>query len=126
MLYIWLGVIAALILIEIFSRNFTAACFIVSAIISSILCSIFHEEYILQVCVFLVIGVLLLIFARPNVLELIKEYKKKKKKEEKKEEKKEDKKVEVKEEKKETKVTKTDNKKTPKKNTKKSTKNKAK
>ena len=121
MLYIWLGVIAALILIEVFSRNFTAACFIVSAIISCLLCTLFHEEYILQVCVFLVIGVLLLIFARPNILELIKEYKKKKKKENKEE------KVEVvKEDKKDQKVTKTDNKKTPKKNTKKSTKNKAK
>ena len=81
MLYIWLGVIAALILIEIFSRNLTAACFIVSAIISCVLYSIFHEEYILQVGAFLVVGILLLIFARPNLLAYFKNYEKPVKKE---------------------------------------------
>ena len=122
MLYIWLGVIVALILIEIFSRNLTASCFIASAIVSSILCAIFHEEYILQVGVFLGLGVLLLIFARPNILELIKDCKKKNNKEEKEEPKKEEKK-EIKAPKKATKVTNT---KTPKKSAKKSVKKKAK
>ena len=118
MLYIWLGVIVALILIEIFSRNLTASCFIASAIVSSILCAIFHEEYILQVGVFLGLGVLLLIFARPNILELIKDCKKKNNKEEK---------IEPqKEEKKEIKETKVINPKTTKKNAKKSVKKKAK
>ena len=88
MLYIWLAVIVALILVEILSRNLTAACFIVSAVVSAI-CITFHEEYILQVCVFLILGILLLIFVRPNILPLLKNY-------EKKTYKKEDKKVETK------------------------------
>lgn len=75
MLYIWLAVIVALVLVEIFSRNLTAACFIVSAIIAAI-CTLFHEEYVLEVCLFLIIGVLLLIFVRPNVLIHLKNYEK--------------------------------------------------
>lgn len=118
MLYIWLGVIVALILIEIFSRNLTASCFIASAIVSCVLCAIFHEEYALQVGTFLVLGVLLLIFARPNILELIRNCKNKCKTEEKEEPKKT--------EKKEIKEIKKDNPKSSKKNTKKSVKNKAK
>ena len=82
MLYIWLAVIVALILVEIFSRNLTAACFIVSAIIAAI-CTLFHEEYVLEVCLFLIIGVLLLIFVRPNVLVHLKNYEKHEEKEEK-------------------------------------------
>ena len=71
MLYIWLGVIVALILIEIFSRNLTASCFIASAIVSCVLCAIFHEEYTLQVGTFLVLGVFMLPLV---ILEIVKCY----------------------------------------------------
>ncbi len=114
MLYIWLAVIVALILVELLSRNLTAACFTVSAIISAI-CTLFTDEYVFEVCSFLVIGILLLIFVRPNILVLLKNYEKNDKKETKKE-------IEI-EEKKEVKKT---VKKTPAKNSKKSVKKKAK
>lgn len=117
MLYIWLAVIVALVLVEILSRNLTAACFMISAIISAI-CTLFTDEYTFEVCSFLVIGILLLIFVRPNILVLLKNYEKKEK-EEKKETKKEDKKEEKVEVKKQVK-------KTPQKNSKKSVKKKAK
>lgn len=110
MLYIWLAVIVALILVELLSRNLTAACFTVSAIISAI-CTLFTDEYVFEVCSFLVIGILLLIFVRPNILVLLKNYEKNDKKE-----------IEI-EEKKEVKKT---VKKTPAKNSKKSVKKKAK
>ena len=81
MLYIWLAVIVALVLVELLSRNLTAACFIISAIISTI-CTLFTDEYILEVCLFFIIGILLLIFVRPNILVLLKKYEKDDKKEE--------------------------------------------
>ena len=82
MLYIWLAVIFALILVEALSRNFTAACFILSAIVS-LICTLYNDEYVMQVILFLVIGVLLLIFVRPNVVEYIKNHFPKKDKKEK-------------------------------------------
>lgn len=71
MLYIWLGVIAALILVEIISRNLTGACFGISAIASAI-CTHFSDNYLLQVGIFLIFGIFLIVFVRPNILEIIK------------------------------------------------------
>ena len=86
MLYIWLGVILALIMIEIISINLTAICFAISALFSLISIDNTTHNYIIQVIIFLIGGVVLMIFVRPNVLNLIDDYKKKHKKEDNKKE----------------------------------------
>lgn len=77
MLYIWLGVMIVLVLLEVISKNLFASCFCVSAIVS-VLSTLFTNNYIIQVSLFLVIGILLVVFVRPNILELIKSIKDKK------------------------------------------------
>lgn len=69
MLYIWLGVIIALLLTEIISKNLVAACFGVSAFIS-LISTFFTNNYIIQVSLFLIIGILLIMFIRPNIEEI--------------------------------------------------------
>lgn len=80
MIYIWLGVIFALIMIEIISKNYTAICFAISALFSLISVNTTTENYIIQVVIFLVGGILLMVFIRPNAINMIEEYKKKKNK----------------------------------------------
>jgi membrane protein implicated in regulation of membrane protease activity len=80
MIYIWLGVIFALIMIEIISKNYTAICFAISALFSLISVNNTTENYIIQVVIFLVGGILLMVFIRPNAINMIEEYKKKKNK----------------------------------------------
>ena len=87
MLYIWLGVIIALLLIEIMSKNLVAACFIISAFISFI-STFFTNNYIIQVSLFFVIGVLIIMFVRPNVIDIYKDKIEKKEKDKKKDAKK--------------------------------------
>ena len=77
MLYIWFGVIIALILIEVISKNLVATCFGISALIS-LIATCFTDNYVLQVFLFLVIGTLLIVFVRPNVIEIYKAKKDKK------------------------------------------------
>lgn len=80
MLYIWLGVIIALLLIELISKNMVATCFSVSAFIS-LISTFFADNYILQVSLFLIIGILLIMFVRPNIIEIYKSKKAGKEKE---------------------------------------------
>lgn len=80
MIYIWLGVIFALIMIEVISKNYTAICFAISALFSMISINNTTENYIIQVVIFLVGGILLMVFVRPNLINYIDDYKKKKNK----------------------------------------------
>ena len=64
MVWIWLGVVISLLLTEYLSRNFTAICFVISGIISCILTK-FTNNYMIQLGEFLIVGILLITFARP-------------------------------------------------------------
>jgi len=75
MVWIWLGVVISLSLTEYLSRNFTAICFVISGIISCILTK-FTSNYTIQVGVFLIIGILLIIFGRPFLLKYAERVKK--------------------------------------------------
>ena len=66
--WIWIGVIVALLLIELVSLNFTAIWFVISAIISFILLK-FNNDYIVQVLTFVILGSLLMIIIRPKVID---------------------------------------------------------
>lgn len=70
MIWIWLGVVISLLLIEFLSRNFTALCFAISAIISCVMTE-FTGNYMYQLGEFLIVGILLITVIRPLVLKFI-------------------------------------------------------
>ena len=76
MVWIWLGIVIALILIELATVNLVTIWFIASAIISMIL-SIFVKSYIIQFSVFVVLGVILLVTTRKYLVELVNNVKEK-------------------------------------------------
>ncbi len=84
MIWIWLGVVVSLLLIEYMSRNFTAICFAISGIVSCILTH-YHKTYKTQLTCFLIIGIFLILIIRPQVLKWIEKRKQKKNEELKKE-----------------------------------------
>lgn len=63
MTFIWLGIVICLALIEIITINLTTIWFVASGLLALVL-SIFVDNYILQFSVFVIVGVLLLIFTR--------------------------------------------------------------
>lgn len=63
MTFIWLGIVICLALIEIITINLTTIWFVASGLLALVL-SIFIDNYILQFSVFVIVGVLLLIFTR--------------------------------------------------------------
>lgn len=67
MAWIWFGVVISLLLTEYLSRNFIAICFVISGIISCILTR-FTNNYMIQLSEFLIVGILLIAFARPFLL----------------------------------------------------------
>ncbi len=91
MIWIWIGVVISLLLIEYMSKNFTAICFVISGIISCILTH-FHTKwnfkcmgikinlspYMVQLLVFLIVGIFLILVIRPQFLKWIEKRKQKK------------------------------------------------
>ena len=67
MLWIWLGIVICLALIEILTVNLTTIWFVASGLCSLVL-SIFIDNYIIQFGVFVIGGVLLLIFTKSLLL----------------------------------------------------------
>lgn len=63
MTFIWLGIVICLALIEILTINLTTIWFVASGLISLVI-SIFIDNYIIEFSVFVIGGVLLLIFTR--------------------------------------------------------------
>jgi len=72
MFFIWIGLIISLSLIELLKRNLVTIWFALSAIISLIL-SFFTKSYIIQFCVFAIIGSLLFYYFRNNAVKKVKE-----------------------------------------------------
>lgn len=70
MVWIWLGIIIALTLIEIATVNLVTIWFIASATVSLIL-SLFIDNYFIQFLVFVVLGVILLFTTRDYLLKLL-------------------------------------------------------
>ena len=63
MVWIWLSIVICLALIEILTVNLTTIWFVASGLISLVL-SVFIDNYLIQFSVFVVGGVLLLIFTK--------------------------------------------------------------
>ena len=70
MVWIWLGVVISLLLTEYLSKNCTAICFAISALIGGSL-TYFTNNYMIQLGEFLIVGILLITFARPYCLKFI-------------------------------------------------------
>ncbi len=71
MVWIWLGVVIALILIEVLTTNLVTIWFVASGIVALIL-SLFIDEYYIQFLVFVVLGIILLLTTREHLLKLMK------------------------------------------------------
>ncbi len=71
MVWIWLGVVIALILIEVLTTNLVTIWFVASGIVALIL-SLFIDKYYIQFLVFVVLGVILLLTTREHLLKLMK------------------------------------------------------
>lgn len=76
-IWIWLGVVISLLLIEYMSKNFTAICFAISGMITCILTR-FQDKYNIQLAVFLIGGIFLILVVRPFVLKKIERIKEEK------------------------------------------------
>lgn len=72
MIWIWLGLIIALILIEILLHNSVTIWYAISAFLSLIV-SLFIQNYLIQFIVFSVIGTILLFTVRDKFLKIIRE-----------------------------------------------------
>lgn len=74
MIWIWLGIIIVLTLLELSTKNIVTIWFVVSAIVSLIL-SIFIDSYFIQFLVFVILGTILLVTLRDYLVKLIKDKK---------------------------------------------------
>lgn len=70
MVWIWLGIVIGLILIECATVNLVSIWFIASGIVSMIL-SIFVDNYFIQFLVFVVLGTVLLVTTREYLVKLL-------------------------------------------------------
>lgn len=71
MFYVWLLIIILLTIVEIITVNFVTIWFVASGLISLIL-SFFTDNFLLQVGVFTILGIILLLTTRPVVNKVIK------------------------------------------------------
>ena len=69
MVWIWLGIVIGLTLIELATVNLVTIWFVASAIVSMIL-AIFVDNYFIQFLVFVILGVVLLITTRDYLVKL--------------------------------------------------------
>lgn len=70
MVWIWLGLVITLTLIEVLTTNLVTIWYIVSALIALIL-SLFIDSYLVQFSVFVILGTILLFTTRDYLLKLI-------------------------------------------------------
>ena len=70
MIWIWLGIIIALTLIELLTVNLVTVWYIASAIIALII-SLFVDNYLIQFSVFVIVGTILLFTTRDILLKYI-------------------------------------------------------
>ena len=70
MVWIWLGLVIALTLIEVLTTNLVTIWYIVSALIALVL-SFFVDSYLIQFSVFVIVGTILLFTTRDYLLKLV-------------------------------------------------------
>lgn len=70
MVWIWLGVVIALALIEVSTTELVTVWFVVSGLVSLVL-SFFIDNYFIEFLVFVVLGTILLITTRKYLLKLV-------------------------------------------------------
>lgn len=69
-MWIWLGLIITLTLIELLTANLVTVWYIASAILALIL-SIFIDNYLIQFSVFVIVGTILLFTTRDHLMKLL-------------------------------------------------------
>lgn len=76
MVWIWLGIVIALALIEVLTTNLVTIWFVASGIVSLIL-SFFVGEFFIQFLVFVILGIILLLTTRNTLEKFVNSYKQK-------------------------------------------------
>lgn len=71
MVWVWLGIVIFLILIEASTAGLVTIWFVASGIVSMIISIYFEDYYLLQFSVFVLLGILLLITTRKSLVKLI-------------------------------------------------------
>ena len=79
MMWIWLGLIVVLTLLEVASKNYVTIWFVFSATISFILSIFISDYFIIQFLVFVLIGGVLLFTVRDKFIKFVKDKKRGKK-----------------------------------------------
>lgn len=70
MIWIWIGLVIALTLLELAYKNYITIWFVCSAIVSLIL-SIFVDIYLIQFLVFVILGSILLLTQRNKLIKFV-------------------------------------------------------
>lgn len=70
MMWIWIGLVIALTLLELAHKNYITIWFVCSAIVSLIL-SIFVDIYLIQFLVFVILGSILLLTQRNKLIKFV-------------------------------------------------------
>ena len=78
MFYIWLAIVILLVIIEIISINLTSIAFIISGVLTLFLSFVF-EEFLVQLSVFVILGIILQIILKPYLKTFIEDKKEKNK-----------------------------------------------
>lgn len=71
MVWIWLGLVIVLFLLELTTKNFVTMWYSISAIVSLVL-SFFIDNFLIQFLIFLVLGTILLVIIREYLINIIK------------------------------------------------------
>lgn len=64
MIFVWLGILILLVLVELLTKTFTAICFALSAFLSMILTFV-TDVFVIQFIVFVVFGTILFVIVKP-------------------------------------------------------------
>ena len=70
MVWIWLGVVLALVFVEVITINLVTVWYIASAIVAMIL-SVFIDNFFIEFLVFVILGTILLVTTRKYLIKLI-------------------------------------------------------
>src|SRR5574344_1279307 len=71
MIYLWIGIVVLLAIIELITTNLTTIWFVISGLIA-LLTSLYVGNFMIQFCVFAVIGLILLVLTKPFVKKIMK------------------------------------------------------
>ena len=71
MIYLWIGIVVLLSIVELITINLTTIWFVISGLIA-IIASLYIDNFIIQFCFFAIVGLVLLVLTKPFVKKIMK------------------------------------------------------